>query len=257
MIKGYSQEFALAKSCLDLLSDHSPVWITLKAHAVNQEKQPSLSNRRTNWNDFRQLISERLTSNVSLKTEEDIDAAVKFFNDTIQWAGWNAIPEHTGTLKTYDSPILTKQEIEEKIILRRGWHRLWTPESKRLLNIATQELKQLPSSNKNDSIQTFLQGLTTTESTDYFLWKATKKMKRGKKPSPPLRTLQRIWARSNVEKSTRFHWTISKSFWAASLRKWNRRRKNTYITSGGPLPTRTTNRPFQKSWSSRSQQPKS
>jgi hypothetical protein len=28
-------------------------------------------------------------------TKEDIEAAVKFFNDTVQWAGWNATPEHT------------------------------------------------------------------------------------------------------------------------------------------------------------------
>jgi hypothetical protein len=39
-----------------------------------------------NWDDFRRLINERLTSNVSLKIEE-VEAAVKFFNDTIQWAG--------------------------------------------------------------------------------------------------------------------------------------------------------------------------
>jgi hypothetical protein len=42
--------------------------------------------------------NERLTLTVSLKTEEDIEAAVKFFNDTIQWAGWNATPKHTGRL---------------------------------------------------------------------------------------------------------------------------------------------------------------
>jgi hypothetical protein len=77
--------------------------ITLEAHALNQKIQPSLNNRHTNWDDFRQLINERLTLNVSLKTEEDIEAAVKFFNDTIQWAGWNAMPEHTDTVKTYDS----------------------------------------------------------------------------------------------------------------------------------------------------------
>jgi hypothetical protein len=34
--------------------------------------------------DFRHLINQRLTLNVSLKTEEDIEAAVKFFNDTVQ-----------------------------------------------------------------------------------------------------------------------------------------------------------------------------
>jgi hypothetical protein len=62
---------------------------------LNQEKQPSLCNKHTYWDDFRHLINKRLTLNVSLKTTEYIEAAVKFFNDTIQWAGWNAMPKHT------------------------------------------------------------------------------------------------------------------------------------------------------------------
>jgi hypothetical protein len=82
-----------------------------------------------------------------------------------------------------------KQKIEDER-LRRDWHRLRTPESKRLLNIATQELKQLLNNNKNYCIQTFLQGLTPTKSTDYSLWKATKK------PSPPLRTSQGTYTTS-------------------------------------------------------------
>jgi hypothetical protein len=88
--KSILQDFAVAKSCFDLSSNHSPVLITLTSHALNQEKQPSLSNIHSNWNYFRHLINQRLTLNVSHKTEEDTEAAVKFFNDTIQWAGWNA-----------------------------------------------------------------------------------------------------------------------------------------------------------------------
>jgi hypothetical protein len=130
--------------------------ITLTAHALNKEKQPSLSNRHTNWDDFWHHINQRLTLNlVSLKTEEDIEAAVKFFNDTVQWTGWNATPEHTDTLKAYGCPILIKQKIGEKRRLHRGWHRLGTPESKRSLHIATQELKHLFNKNKNDCIQAF------------------------------------------------------------------------------------------------------
>jgi hypothetical protein len=87
--KSIPQDFAAAKLCFDLFSDHSPVFITLTAHALNHEKQPSLSNRHTNWDDLKHFFNERLTVNVSLKTE-DIEAAVKFFNDTIQWARWNA-----------------------------------------------------------------------------------------------------------------------------------------------------------------------
>jgi hypothetical protein len=81
---------------------------------LNQEKQPILSNRHTNWDDFRHLINQRLTLNVSLRTEEDTEAAVKFFNDTVQWAGWNTTPEHTDTLKAYYCHIQIKQRIKEK-----------------------------------------------------------------------------------------------------------------------------------------------
>jgi hypothetical protein len=123
-IKVIPQDFALAKSCFDLSFDYSPVLITLKAHALNQEKQPILGNIHTNLDDIRCLINERLTLNVSLRREEDIEAAAKFLNDKIQWSGWNATPEHTDTPNsTYDCPIVIKQ-IEEQRRLRRGWHRL-------------------------------------------------------------------------------------------------------------------------------------
>jgi hypothetical protein len=62
-----------------------------------------------NWDDFRRLVNERLTLNIPLKTEEDIEAAAKFFNDTIQCAGWNATPEYERTLKACHCLILIKQ----------------------------------------------------------------------------------------------------------------------------------------------------
>jgi hypothetical protein len=68
--------------------------ITLTAHALNQEKQPRLSDRYIHLYDFRRHINEILTLNVSLQTEEDTEAAVKFFNDTIQWGRWKATLEY-------------------------------------------------------------------------------------------------------------------------------------------------------------------
>jgi hypothetical protein len=38
---------------------------------------------------------------------------VKFFNDTEKWAGWNATPEHTDILKTYDCSTPIKQKSRE------------------------------------------------------------------------------------------------------------------------------------------------
>jgi hypothetical protein len=83
--KSIPEDFAIAKSCFDLSSDYYRAMITLEAHALKQEKQLSLSNRHTNWDDFTQLMNERLTLNVSLKTEEGIEATVKF--SMIQYNG--------------------------------------------------------------------------------------------------------------------------------------------------------------------------
>jgi hypothetical protein len=93
------------------------------------------------------------------KREENTEAAGKCFNDTIQWVGCNSTPEHSDLSITPDYPILIKEkEIAEK-----------TPENlaqtqksrkQKVLNSATQELKQLLKTYKNNGIQTFLQGLT-------------------------------------------------------------------------------------------------
>jgi hypothetical protein len=53
-------------------------------------------------------------------------------------------------------------------------------------------------------MQTYLQGLTPTDSTDYSLWKVTKKIKQIAESSPPLRTPQGTWARNNAVKAHAF-----------------------------------------------------
>jgi hypothetical protein len=54
---------------------YSLALITLKTTKLKQQTY--------NWDDFSRLFNERLTLNVSLKTK-DLEAAVKFINDTIQ-----------------------------------------------------------------------------------------------------------------------------------------------------------------------------
>jgi hypothetical protein len=83
-----------------------------------------LSNRHINWDDFQCIINERLTLNFPLKTEEDIEVTAKFFNDTIRWVGWNAMPEHKRALKAYSCPIIIMQKVEEKRGLHRECHHL-------------------------------------------------------------------------------------------------------------------------------------
>jgi hypothetical protein len=204
VIKGIPHDSALTRSCFELSSDHSPVLISLNLRALHHAPQPTLCNRKTNWDYFRHLITTNLTLHVPLKTEAEIEDAVKYFTDLIQWAGWTATPEITCTPSSYDYPLPIKQKLAEKRRLRKEWHLYRTPTSKKLLNRATQELKQLLHDHKNYNIQTFLNGLTPTASTHYSLWKTTKRLKTVTQTSTPLRTTQGTWARSNVDKAQAF-----------------------------------------------------
>jgi hypothetical protein len=55
-----------------------------------------------------------LTLHVPLKTEAQIEDAVKYFTNLIQWAGWTATPETTCTTSSCDYPIFIKQNLAEK-----------------------------------------------------------------------------------------------------------------------------------------------
>jgi hypothetical protein len=85
--------------------------VTLTADVLNQETISS--NRHTDWDDFRRLVSERATLNISLKIEKNFEAAAKLFNDVILCADWNAMPEHKrtelwGTASTSNTEILER-----------------------------------------------------------------------------------------------------------------------------------------------------
>jgi hypothetical protein len=67
------QDFALAKSCFDLSSSHSSVFVTLTTDALIQGKESFLSNRHTNWDDCR-----RPTLNISIKPKKTLKQAAEF-----------------------------------------------------------------------------------------------------------------------------------------------------------------------------------
>jgi hypothetical protein len=202
--KGIPPSFAVATSCLDLSSDHTPILITLSTQSISQILLPRIHNKKTDWDSFRHLVNSKLQLNVPLKTNSDIEAAIKFLNDTLQWAGWNSSPVYMATQQTIDCPLQIKEKLLHKRKLRRSWHRLRTPQSKRLLNTATRELKQLLAEHRNSNFQSFLLNLSPTPATNYSLWKAAKRAKHTITPSHPLRTPSGSWARTNSEKAQVF-----------------------------------------------------
>jgi hypothetical protein len=101
------------------------------------------------------------------------------------------MPQHKDAFKTYQCPILIKQNIIETEDSAE--------ESKRPLNAATQ--KHNSSATKTTASRHSCKALHLRNQLDYSLWKTLKKIKQAKKSSSPLMTPQGTWAITNIEKA--------------------------------------------------------
>jgi len=83
-----------AEAGFDLSSDHSPVLITMHTRITPQTCPPTLSTKTTDWETFRNYITENLTLKVPLKTDQEIEDYVHHLVQTIQQAAWSSTTNH-------------------------------------------------------------------------------------------------------------------------------------------------------------------
>jgi hypothetical protein len=86
------------------------------------------------------------------------------------------------------------------------------PRIKTELNRLTHELRTAILEIKQQSVEAYLQALTDDGSTDYALWKATRRFKRPTLHIPPVRKHDSKWARNNKEKAETFADHLEKTF---------------------------------------------
>jgi hypothetical protein len=103
--------------------------------------------------------------------------------------------------------------------LRKRWQQTRDPKIKTELNRFTQDLRRTIQEIKQQSIAAYLQDLTDEASTDYSLWKATKRLKRPVMSIPPLRKLDRTWAKDDKEKADVFAAHLERTFQPHGERK--------------------------------------
>lgn len=206
VVKGLRPERFMAKSCFDLSSDHSPIIINFDSNLSNIVKDKPLYNKKTNWNTYREILENEISCNISLKTPQDIDIAVVDLNKKIESAAVRSTPQNISienTKKTFVSEKV-QQKLEEKRKLRKIWQRTRDKTDKNKYNRSIKELKKCLLEERNFGIQTYLENLTPTETSDYALWKATKKINRPKHFCPPILKSDGSWARTDTEKAETF-----------------------------------------------------
>lgn len=199
VVKNIALKYMNAVSCLDLSSDHSPVVITLNTQIVPKVYSAQLCNNRTDWDCFRDLLTERTNLNIPLKTEDDLNWAVEYTTRLIQNAVWDSTPSNVHSNEVKQLPTEIKNLIATKRKLRRIWQTTRLPLDKTRLNRASTILKKKLKDLHNSAIQKYLEELSPMQDTDYSLWKATKIIRQPQKRIPPIRT-QQGWARIDEEK---------------------------------------------------------
>jgi hypothetical protein len=211
--RGISQNYLNVTSSLDLSSDHSPVILTLSSTITLRECPPLLTNKRTDWDLFRDLVNSSLNLKIPLKNREDLDSAIEIFNSSIQTSAWKSTP--TCSIKTsthINYPMEVKQKIAEKRRLRRVWQNSRNQADKTNFNRASRQLKRLLYKLKNCWFQEFTANLSPTETTNYSLWKVTKSIKQPLTPIPPISKPDGSWAKSNIDKANIFAEYFSDAF---------------------------------------------
>lgn len=72
----------------DLDSDHSATILTLSETIIKKERNPTLYNKTTNWDNFKCQLNEAIDLNIDLSTPTHLDEAVANFTSLIQTTLW-------------------------------------------------------------------------------------------------------------------------------------------------------------------------
>lgn len=204
IIGGISREYFNAKSCLELSSDHSPVIITINKKIPVKGKPAILTNKNTDWENFRRLLEQSIQLSMPLSTEDEITDAVEHLNDCIQQASWSSTATKINRNESSNCSIAASELLALKRKIRKQWQHTRSPELKTKLNQTIKNLKKILTQEKEESIKNYLQGLSASEANDYTLWKATKKINKTYISIPPIRSNEGLWAKSNKEKAELF-----------------------------------------------------
>jgi len=203
--KNINQNCIVAEDCYDLSSDHSPIIITIGTSSLKTNVTQRLTNKLTDWNQFKQHFNSNCNLNLPLTNEQDIDAAIEHLTKNMIDAAKKSTPVlQKNIINNYTLSANIKDMISKKRYLRKKFQQTRSPFDKANFNRATKDLKKALILEKEEGLQSYLQRLSPTKDTNYSLWQATKKLKQPTTPQPPIRQGKGPWARSNEEKAHLF-----------------------------------------------------
>jgi hypothetical protein len=210
--KNLSSSFIVVTEEFDLDSDHLPIVLTLSGTIIKKGPNPTLLNHPTDWDMFRETSVNRINLRVALTITDELEDDVQKFVTDIQHSAWEATPLLTTRVKGNTYPHEVCEKIAEESKVMKKWQMTRDPRIKIELNRIIQDLRRAILQIKQLSTEAYLQDLTDDASTDYSLWKATKRLKRPTMNIPTVRKQDHTWTRNNKEKAEAFADHLERTF---------------------------------------------
>ncbi|GFV16302.1 probable RNA-directed DNA polymerase from transposon X-element [Trichonephila clavipes] len=166
----------------ELSSDHNPVLFEV---SLDNFTSPALSTYSfPNWYKFQDLLTNSLPGNPRISNPEDIENAIKNFNDC-----YNSALSHSSTFKCINKPLfsippLIRDKIKSKNRIRKAWQITKNPLLKSQLNRLQKDIKKDLNHLKNEKWNNMLSEATPDDDSLYKLVKSVSKNKTF--PIPPL-----------------------------------------------------------------------
>ena len=211
--KGIAENYTMVENKECLSSDHSPVILTVSETIIEKEKGIQLTNNRTNWKIFANLIDKYTILQVPIKSNHQIEEELENLITAIQNSAWESTPKIEKNLRKYNSYTEEIRElVREKRKARKVWHTNRITENKRVYNRLKNKLTERIREIKSESINKYLSSLSSYKEDDYSLWKATKGLKSPKVHIPPIRKDNDKWATSPKDKADLFAEHLEQTF---------------------------------------------
>ena len=204
LLHSVSSSYTDVSNMDDLSSDHSPIILTLSDKILYRTPRVGLTNKHTDWDEFRRSVSESINLRIRLKTLDDIDQAVLNLQTTLINSAKLSTPAPMAQPKGIFYPKEIQKLVKEKRAARRRWQNTRDPSDKAKFNRLCKETKKLIAEVNNKSFKDLLYSLGPTKDTNYSLWKMSKIKKRPPVYTPPLRDSNGTFARSDSEKADLF-----------------------------------------------------
>ena len=125
----------------------------------------------TDWNQYKTVVRDKLTTKMKLKTREDIEVATSELIDILQHAVKTATPVKNRPKQVKYLPSHIKQLVAQKRRARARWQKTHTPEDRRHFNNANNKLRGALHELNNDTFTAYIASLRCEDQT---IWRPIK-----------------------------------------------------------------------------------